>query len=124
MSNKFYIAGPMRGIPKSNRPAFIEAAQRLRGAGYEVFSPAEISQGEATNEAFAGAMRELLPELLKCDAVAVLPGWAKSEGAKLEVLVALSTGKPVYGYFQHRPTYLELMPTLKIITRAEALANG
>jgi hypothetical protein len=30
----------------------------------------------------------------------------------------------VYGYYQHRPQYLEPMPTLKIITRAEALPNG
>jgi len=124
MSNKFYIAGPMRGIPQSNHPSFIEAAQRLRRAGYEVFSPAEGQDGEANNETFTGAMKALLPELLKCDAVAILPGWAKSEGAKLEVLVAISTGKPVYGYYQHRPQYLEPMPTLKIITRAEALPNG
>lgn len=124
MTNKFYIAGPMRGIPNSNRQTFIEAAQRLRGAGYEVFSPAEGNDEPATDETFTGAMRALLPELLKCDAVAVLPGWAKSEGAKLEVLVAISTGKPVYVYYQHRPQYLEQLPTLKIVTRAEALANG
>jgi nucleoside 2-deoxyribosyltransferase len=124
MSNKFYIAGPMRGIPHSNAEAFAEASQRLRMAGYEVFSPSEGQTEPATNETFAGAMKALLPELLKCDAVALLPGWAKSEGAKLEVLVAISTGKPVYAYFQHRPQYLEQMPTLKIITRAEALPNG
>jgi nucleoside 2-deoxyribosyltransferase len=124
MSNKFYIAGPMRGIPQSNSKAFAEATQRLREAGYEVFSPSEGQTEPATDETFTGAMKALLPELLKCDAVAVLPAWGRSEGAKLEVLVAISTGKPIYFYHHHRPQYLEAMPTVKIITRAEALANG
>ena len=124
MTNKFYIAGPMRGLSQNNSAAFEEATKRLREAGYEVFSPSEGDDAPATDETFTNAMKALLPELLKCDAVAVLPGWGRSEGAKLEVLVAVSTGKPIYSYHQHRPQYLELMPTVKIITRAEALANG
>jgi len=120
---KFYLAGPMRGIPDNNRNSFIEAAERLRRIGHEVFSPAEASQADATDETFTQMMGELIPELLKCEAVVVLPAWGRSEGAKLEVLVALSTGKPVYAYHQHRPEVLEHLPNAKVTTRAEVI-NG
>lgn len=38
---KLYLAGPMRGMPNYNFPAFWIAATELRTKGYTVYSPAE-----------------------------------------------------------------------------------
>lgn len=54
-----YLAGPMRGIPEFNFPAFMSAAADLRAQGHIVFNPAErdnrvhgcdISKGNATGD--------------------------------------------------------------------------
>jgi hypothetical protein len=36
-----YLAGPMRGIPQFNFPAFMAAAKQLQKEGYHVFNPAD-----------------------------------------------------------------------------------
>jgi hypothetical protein len=115
---KIYVAGPMRGIPEFNFPAFHAAAARLRSEGHEVFNPAErdiehhgvdISKGnEAGDEALAAAvhgfnLREALKDdlefiCLHADAVAVLPGWEKSKGAQAEVATAYALGLQVFKY--------------------------
>ena len=49
-----YVAGPMRGIPKFNFPAFDEARDLLVSQGYNVISPADIDRAgnpEADNTA-------------------------------------------------------------------------
>lgn len=109
---KVYLAGPMRGIPEFNFPAFYAAADKLRADGHEVFSPAErdnerhgtdISKGNATgDEAVAAAehgfnLREALGIDLawicaEADAIAVLPGWEKSKGATAEHAAAVALG--------------------------------
>ena len=60
--------------------------------------------------------------VLECEGVIVLPGWGRSDGAKAEVLVATTLGKPVYAYHKHRPQFIEELPNVKIATRAEVLA--
>ena len=102
---KVYLAGPMRGYPEFNFPAFHAAAAKLRDEGHEVFSPAErdierhegvdISKGNMTgDEKIAIAehgfnLREALGEDLawickEAEAVALLPGWEFSRGACAE----------------------------------------
>jgi hypothetical protein len=103
-SKKVYLAGPMRGIPEFNFPAFHRYAAILREQGYFVFSPAEkdnerhgtdISAGNASGcEQVAAAqhgfnLREALFDdlrfiTLEADAIAMMPGWQNSKGARAE----------------------------------------
>lgn len=96
-----YLAGPMRGIAEYNFPAFHKAAAQIRARGHEVWSPAERDEADGFDpkrdeaEPFIHYMRLDLPEVLRCDAVAVLPGWQDSQGARLEVHVATECGLPI-----------------------------
>lgn len=92
---KLYLAGPMSGLPNFNYDAFHRYAKLLRERGYEVFNPAEAHNGDQGLELWQYYASDL-PEVAKADAVAVLPGWSESTGARIEVLVAKKLGKPVY----------------------------
>lgn len=100
---KVYIAGPMRGIPEFNFPAFDAASALGRSLGWHVISPAEMDREHNINEkGNSGAdvfsheqIREfirrdvnVIVEILKAengDAIACLPGWERSAGASGEV---------------------------------------
>lgn len=109
---KVYLAGPMRGIPEFNFPAFHAAATDLRARGHEVWSPAErdIAEGfdPKNDEArpLAYYMRHDLPAVCESDAVVVLDGWPLSTGARLEVHVARACGIPVLSYPDITPVSL------------------
>lgn len=99
---RVYVAGPMSGIPDLNYPAFQRAAVRLRASGYEVLSPAEINADADKHAPAFGSpdylqhwracMRRDIAQLVTCDAIALLPGWERSRGAKLELMVADALG--------------------------------
>jgi hypothetical protein len=109
---KIYLAGPMRGIREFNFPAFHTAAKMLRAMGHEVFSPAEkdiqrhgkdISKDNPTgSEALATTqhgfdLRVALGEDLawickEAEAIALLPGWENSNGARAEHRTAEALG--------------------------------
>lgn len=97
-----YLAGPMRGYPSYNFPAFHDAAKRLRAAGHDVWSPAERDEEEGFNPAtdVAKTLRYYmlfdLPAVLNSIAVVVMPGWEHSKGARLEVHTARECDIPVY----------------------------
>lgn len=100
---KVYLAGPMRGIPEFNHPAFHEGARRLRAAGHEVFNPAEhdnsvgldvtgMTGQDAEYEAEGFSLRQLLGADLAwicahAEAVVLLGGWERSPGARAEAAV-------------------------------------
>lgn len=84
---KIYLAGPMTGLPEFNYPAFSAEAARLRGLGYTVENPAENPEPECRS--WEGYMRRAIGQLITCDAITFLPGWADSRGATLERDLAL-----------------------------------
>lgn len=88
-----YVSGRMAGMPDNNYPAFHDAADRLRDAGYLVENPAEL--GDVDGWTWSDYMRRGLVQMLKCDAVATLPQWTWSTGARLEVDVAAHLGMKV-----------------------------
>jgi len=89
-ARRWYIAGPMSGLPELNFPAFHAEAARLRALGHAVTNPAEINAGEFAG--WADCMKRDIPELLKCTGIALLPGWFHSKGARLEWSIAHSLG--------------------------------
>lgn len=81
---RIYLSGPMTGIKDFNYPAFNAEASRLRALGYTVENPAE----NPDQSSWGDYMKVALRQMLTCDVIAVLPGWAKSRGAWLEVSIA------------------------------------
>ena len=79
---KIYLAGPMRGIPDANFPAFFAAANMLRDAGHEVFSPMEVPEKGLAYRQYL--MIDLNWIGNQAQAIALLPGWEKSFGANVE----------------------------------------
>jgi hypothetical protein len=112
---RIYIAGPMRGVANFNFPAFHAAAKKLRAEGHHVFNPAErdndhhgcdISEGNETGDENIAVLRHgfdlrsaLADDLeficREAEAIALLPGWHESKGAKAERAVARALGLKV-----------------------------
>lgn len=109
---KIYLAGPMRGYPEFNFPAFDGAALELRQLGHHVFNPCDRDRavhGVSVNASPTGDLADVphfdLRSALKddttwicenADAVVVLPGWEVSKGASAEVALGRALGLPVY----------------------------
>jgi nucleoside 2-deoxyribosyltransferase len=94
---KIYLAGPMRGVPESNFPMFDRAAERLREQGYEVFSPADHDRESDNLPGPEFSIRKALAAdtgwiCRHADAIALLPGWENSRGAKAELALAEALG--------------------------------
>lgn len=91
-----YLSGPMTGLPDSNYPAFHSAARMLRRRGYEVRNPAENTlPGEPR---WVDYMRLSIGQLMTADAVALLPGSEKSDGAGIETRLAIRLGMEVRAF--------------------------
>lgn len=95
---KIYIAGPMRGLPDDNRPAFDAAAAYLRDIGHVVYSPAEHDR-ELEQPIGITNGRELKRQILwdleriaEVDCVVLLSGWHNSAGVRLELEMARFVG--------------------------------
>jgi hypothetical protein len=92
-ANRVYVAGPMTGIEDFNYPAFNAVADQLRALGYEVENPAD--HGIVEGAQWADYMAYDLTRLGLCGVIVLLPDWEKSQGARLEVLIAERLGMTV-----------------------------
>lgn len=113
---KAYIAGPMRGLPSFNFPAFFAVETVLSEQGYECFNPARndcqmygldcnwdggLSAGQWLIDnpqdfdlrgALAADMKFIAEE---ADAIVLLPGWEGSKGALAERALSDALGHDV-----------------------------
>jgi hypothetical protein len=94
-----YISGPMGGIESHNFPAFNCAAHKWRSLGYAVLNPAELRDvgmpDKDSPESWDAYLRRDVKMLMDADMIAVLPGWSKSKGARLEVTIGRLFGMPI-----------------------------
>lgn len=106
---KIYIAGPMTGLPDFNYPAFNAAQGRLEALGFDVLNPTlgEPAPPADDPKPWDWYMRRALGQVITADAVALLPYWEQSRGARLEHAVAWGLGLPI-------------RPLLQWLTRGEA----
>jgi hypothetical protein len=114
---KVYLAGPMRGLPQNNHPAFFAAAKRWEDQGHEVMNPAQTSRAMGYNGALADTdpHRRLVMYLdIGCiyhaEAVVVLPGWERSGGATVEVALAVFLQLPIFDAETGNQIYPEHAP--------------
>jgi hypothetical protein len=102
-----YIAGPMRGYPKHNFPAFHTAAKRWGNnpAIGIVYNPAQMDEEDGfvgTSVSLDGkdhlkaCMQRDLMAVLKSDAVVMLHGWEESNGARVEHSLAVYLGLVIF----------------------------
>lgn len=117
MTLRYYVSGPMRGIPEFNFPAFDAACEFLRSAGIDAINPADHDRAvdpECVNrEGFATGTPGLnthpgmgFHELMRwdleqiadpyCNGIVLLDGWENSTGAKMELKMAVELGKEVW----------------------------
>jgi hypothetical protein len=102
-----YIAGPMRGKPDFNYPAFNDAARYLREDGWGVSNPAEHFGGDQSLPVPV-YLREAARSLSECDGIVFLHGWWESEGAIMEYAIAQACGLHMFTLtFTGRPDWPE-----------------
>lgn len=88
---KIYIAGKITGDPYY-KAKFARAATDIADAGHTPINPAMQPEGMSN----ADYMRVSFAQLDSADAVAFLPDWEFSKGARIEHLLVEYTGKPMY----------------------------
>jgi hypothetical protein len=129
-----YLAGPMRGIPLFNFPAFDEAAKRGRAMGHTIISPADLDRAAGFDPAslppghdwttggptfnLDACIRRDVDGVLASNAIAVLPGWERSSGCAAEMAIARWRSMPILD----ARTFTLLDPN--ILREAERLTRG
>jgi hypothetical protein len=89
---RVYLAGPMTGLPNFNYDLFNKIAAEWREkTEHIILNPAEHFDGDTTLP-YAVYMKEAAKTVLTADAIALLPGWRFSAGARFELHLAQRIG--------------------------------
>lgn len=96
--SSIYISGRITGDGNYFRK-FADAETALRARGWRVLNPAKLDPGMDIRR----IMGIDLAQVLGADAVFALPDWHDSEGAEIEVRVALRCKIPVYAEIEAVP---------------------
>jgi nucleoside 2-deoxyribosyltransferase len=93
---RYYLAGPMTGLPEYNFPTFERVATLLRKEGLDIASPHEIDHNETPETRgslpYWVYLKAAFKLMLECDGIILLPGFRSSKGAREELYVADRTG--------------------------------
>lgn len=87
---KIYISGAITNNFQY-KEQFAEAEKVLTELGWQVVNPAKNHETSYKDYIDTG-----LFQLMKCDAIYLLDGWEKSDGANLEYVYAVTTGMEIY----------------------------
>lgn len=94
-----YLSGPMSGIEGNNFPAFEAACQQLRRRGFDIRSPHEKGSELDTSTPYVEYLRQDIAMMTaECQSLILLPGWPASNGARMELAIALTLRWPIYFY--------------------------
>ena len=89
VSKTVYISGPMTAIADLNREAFVWGEAQVIAAGLTPINPHTLCDPSWD---WHRCMRADVTALCACDALLLLPGWEKSNGAQLELHIAHRLG--------------------------------
>ena len=90
---KIYIAGKVTGLPQEEViEKFAQAQKNIEALGLEAVNPLEVV-GD-WQMPWNKAMRMCIAKLTECDAIALIPDWISSKGAKIEYDIAKQLGIP------------------------------
>lgn len=102
---KIYLSGRMSGMLESEYTAQFAGAEAFYTAcGYQVVNPVILAKeleeswwksGRKNKPGYSAYLRYDLKVLKSCDAIAMLDGWQRSKGAKIELESAKKNGLQV-----------------------------
>lgn len=89
--SKLYLSGPITGLEIDEaRERFAAAQELMESQGWETVNP--MDNGVPVEAAWEEHLAADIINLFACKAIAMLPGWQLSQGARLEHALARKIG--------------------------------